>query len=326
MQRRQFGALGISAAVLSLSGHDLPAQTYPDRPIRMIVPYAPGGGTDAVTRIVMRKMSESMGQAIIVENKGGVGGSLAFAEAAHARPDGYTLTVGGAGLALLSLIFDKLSFDPATDLVSVAPMAGVPIALVASNTSGLQTMGELIASAKSHPSTPLAYGTPGVATPPHLAGVLLASTAGITLTSVPYRGTAPAIQDVAGGQIPLAIVGLSTALAFSHAGRVKILGVGSAKRSPLAPDIPTLAEGGVKGYEATYWYDVTVARGTPQPVIDRLRVEIAKAVQSADVHEALLKAGFEPMVMSAAENERALDDAAAKWGKVIRDNHIRASE
>jgi len=326
LQRRLFSALGTAAAVLGLTGHDLLAQTYPDRPIRMIVPYAPGGGTDAVTRIVMHKMSESMGQAIIVENKGGAGGTLAFAEAAHARPDGYTLTVGGAGLALLSLIFDRLSFDPATDLVSVAPMAGVPIALVASNASGLQTMGELITFAKSHPSAPLAYATPGVATPPHLAGVLLASTARIMLTSVPYKGTAPAIQDVAGGQIPLAIVGLSTALAFSHAGRVKILGVGSAKRSALAPDIPTLAEGGVKGYEATYWYDVTVARGTPQPVIDRLRVEIAKAVQSADVQEALLKAGFEPMVMSAAENERALDDAAAKWGKVIRDNHIRASE
>ena len=326
MHRRQFGALCTSAAVLSLTGRDLFAQSYPDRPIRMIVPYAPGGGTDAVTRIVMRKISESLGQAIVIENKGGAGGTLAFAEAAHARPDGYTLTVGGAGLALLSLIFDKLSFDPATDLVSVAPMAGVPIALVASNASGLQTTGELIASARSHPSAPLAYGTPGVATPPHLAGVLLASTAGITLISVPYKGTGPAIQDVAGGHIPLAIVGLSTALAFSHAGRVKILGVGSARRSALAPDIPTLAEGGVKGYEATYWYDVTVARGTPQPVIDRLRVEIAKAVQSADVHEALLKAGFEPMVMSAAENERALDDAAAKWGKVIRDNHIRAGE
>jgi tripartite-type tricarboxylate transporter receptor subunit TctC len=325
MERRTLAALA-AAALLGLSTTAVVAQTYPDRPIRMLVPFAPGGGTDTATRIVMKKVGVQLGQTVVVENKPGAGGALAYAEVARSKPDGYTLTVGSAHLSLMGLIYDKLPFDPATDLVSVAPMANVPVALVASSSAPFKTLAEMLDYARKNPATPLAYGTPGVSTPNHLSGVLLAKMAGIKLEHVPYKGVMPAVQDIMAGSIPLAIVGLSTAMAQAETGRIRILGVGGAKRSPLAPKVPTIAEGGVPGYEAGYWYDVSVAKGTPEAIVNRLHAEISKAVQSPEVQEALKKGGFEPLVMSPSENLRALKEEGAKWSKVIRENNIRADQ
>ena len=238
MQRRNLVVLA-AATLLGISADVSVAQSYPDRPIRMIVPYATGGGTDTVTRIVMKKLGEQLGQPIIVENKPGAGGALAYAEVTRAKPDGYTLTAGSAQVALMGLFYDKLSFDPATDIVSVAPMANVPVALVAGSGTPYKTMPEMLAYARKNPAILLSYGTPGVSTPNHLSGVLLSSMAGIKLEHVPYKGTMPAIQDVMGGTLPLAIVGLSTALTHLETGRIRILGVGGATRSPLAADEPT---------------------------------------------------------------------------------------
>jgi tripartite-type tricarboxylate transporter receptor subunit TctC len=325
MQRRTPAAL-VTAAILGLSTTAVVAQNYPDHPIRMLVPFAPGGGTDTATRIVMKKVGEQLGQTVVVENKPGAGGALAYAEVARSKPDGYTLTVGSAHLSLMGLIYDKLPFDPATDLVSVAPMANVPVALVASSSAPFKTLAEMLDYARKNPATPLAYGTPGVSTPNHLSGVLLATMAAIKLEHVPYKGVMPAVQDVMAGSIPLAIVGLSTAMSQAETGRIRILGVGGAKRSPLAPNVPTIAEGGVPGYEAGYWYDVSLAKGTPEAVVNRLHAEISKAVQSPEVQEALKKGGFEPLVMSPSENQRALKEDGAKWSKVIRENNIRAGQ
>jgi tripartite-type tricarboxylate transporter receptor subunit TctC len=325
MQRRTLAAL-VTAAILGLSTTAVVAQNYPDHPIRMLVPFAPGGGTDTATRIVMKKVGEQLGQTVVVENKPGAGGALAYAEVARSKPDGYTLTVGSAHLSLMGLIYDKLPFDPATDLVSVAPMANVPVALVASSSAPFKTLAEMLDYARKNPATPLAYGTPGVSTPNHLSGVLLATMAGIKLEHVPYKGVMPAVQDVMAGSIPLAIVGLSTAMSQAETGRIRILGVGGAKRSPLAPNVPTIAEGGVPGYEAGYWYDVSLAKGTPEAIVNRLHAEISKAVQSPEVQEALKKGGFEPLVMSPSENQRALKEDGAKWSKVIRENNIRAGQ
>ena len=325
MQRRTLAALA-AAALLGLSTTAVVAQTYPDRPIRMLVPFAPGGGTDTATRIVMKKVGEQLGQTVVVENKPGAGGALAYAEVARSKPDGYTLTVGSAHLSLMGLIYDKLPFDPANDLVSVAPMANVPVALVASSNAPFKTLAEMLDYARKNPATPLAYGTPGVSTPNHLSGVLLATMAGVKLEHVPYKGVMPAVQDVMAGSIPLAIVGLSTAMSQAETGRIRILGVGGAKRSPLAPNVPTIAEGGVPGYEAGYWYDVSLAKGTPEAIVNRLHAEISKAVQSPEVQEALKKGGFEPLVMSPSENLRALKEEGAKWSKVIRENNIRADQ
>jgi tripartite-type tricarboxylate transporter receptor subunit TctC len=325
MQRRTLAALA-AAALLGLSTTAVVAQNYPDRAIRMLVPFAPGGGTDTATRIVMKRVGEQLGQTVVVENKPGAGGALAYAEVARSKPDGYTLTVGSAHLSLMGLIYDKLPFDPATDIVSVAPMANVPVALVASSSAPFKTLTEMLDYARKNPATPLAYGTPGVSTPNHLSGVLLATMAGIKLEHVPYKGVMPAVQDVMAGSIPLAIIGLSTAMSQAETGRIRILGVGGAKRSPLAPNVPTIAEGGVPGYEASYWYDVSLAKGTPEAIVNRLHAEISKAVQSPEVQDALKKGGFEPLVMSPSENQRALKEDGAKWSKVIRENNIRAGQ
>lgn len=326
MQRRTALAIVLSSTLFAAFSSAALADNYPNRPLRMLVPYAAGGGTDTVTRIVMKKLSEQMGQPIVVENKPGAGGALAYAEMVRAKPDGYTLTIGSAQVSLMGLIFEKLPFNPAVDIVSVAPLANVPIALVTGNNTPYKSMADLLSQGRKPGAQPVAYGTPGVSTPNHLSGVLLASMAGIPLDHAPYKGTAPAAQDVIGGNIPLAILGLSTAVSFANGGKLRILGVGGSKRSPLAPEVPTIAEGGVPGYEAGYWYDVSVAKGTPPDILKRLHAEISKAVQSAEVQETLKKAGFEPLTMSVAENQQALKDQAQKWGKIIRDNKITADQ
>ncbi|VTU23074.1 Argininosuccinate lyase [Variovorax sp. PBS-H4] len=315
MKRRTFVSIAATAGSFAF------AQEYPARPLRILVPYTPGGGTDTVARIVMKKMGEQLGQALIVENKPGAGGAIAYAELLRNKPDGYTLTTGSGNISLLNLLNSKLSFDAATDLVQVAPMAKVPIVLIASKKLPVANMAELIAHVKQNPG--MSYGTPGPTTPQHLAGVLLGSMAGLTLTHVGYRGTAPAVQDVIGDHLPLAIVGLATAIPFAHSGQVKVLGVGSLKRSELAPEIPTIAEGGVKGYDASYWYDICVAKGVPQTVVNRLHAEITKVLENADVRKTLTAAGFEPMAVTQAEYQSMLRAERAKWEPVIRANNIQ---
>lgn len=251
---------------------------------------------------------------------------LGLAEVARAKPDGYTLGMSGAGLDLHLLTSDKAAASQFPELDSVAPMASSPMALVASNATPGKTASEVFIWAKNNPAAPLAYGSPGIGTAHHLAGVLLAANQGITLTHVPYKGTSPVLQDVAGGQIALGFVGLAGTLPFAQSGKFKVLGVLAAKRSSIAPEVPTLAEGGVVGFDATYWFDISGPKGIPKPIMDRLRAEIGKAVQDPDVREALRKGGFEPMAMAPADYERALKDYSATWSAVIRKYNIRSGE
>ena len=319
MQRRTF--INFVAALVPVSTTPAFAQAYPSRQLRLLVPYTAGGGTDLAARVVMKKLSEQLGQPIVVENKPGAGAALAYAELLRSKPDGYTLTTGSGITSLLHLLNGKLPFDAATDLVQVAPLASVPIVLIAGNQVPARNMAELMRHAKQNPG--MSYGTPGPATPHHLAGVLLASMAGLQLTHVGYRGTAPAVQDVIGGHLPLAIVGLSTAMQFARSGQLKVLGVGSAKRSELAPEIPTLAEGGVKGYDASYWYDICVAKGVSKAVVGRLHAEITKALQDPMVRTTLTAAGLEPMTATQDEYQAMLQAERAKWEPMIRANPIQ---
>jgi tripartite-type tricarboxylate transporter receptor subunit TctC len=319
LKRRTF--IHFAAALGPASTAPALALGYPARPIRLLVPYTAGGGTDLAARIVMRKLGEQLGQPIVVENKPGAGGALAYTELLRSKPDGYTLATGSGITSLLSLLNSKLPFDAATDLVQVAPLASVPIVLIANNKVPAQNMAELISHVKQNPG--MSYGTPGPATPQHLAGVLLASMAGLQMTHVGYRGTAPAVQDVIGGHLPLAIIGLSTAIQFARSGQLKVMGVGSAKRSELAPEIPTLAEAGVKGYDASYWYDICVAKGVPKAVVQRLHAEVTQALQDTEVRTALTAAGMEPMAVSQDEYQRMLQAERVKWDPIIRSNHIQ---
>jgi tripartite-type tricarboxylate transporter receptor subunit TctC len=320
MERRKFLWMAVTAA--AGTGTAVVAQpAYPDRPIKLLIPFAPGGGTDTAARLVMKKVEDQIGQAIIVENKPGGGGVIAYGELLRSRADGYTLTIGSGSRATMNLFNDKVPFNAANDLVAVVPLANVPIALVASNALPVKNTAEFIAYARANPR--LSFGSPGPGTPNHLAGVLLASTIGAELVHVGYKGTSPALQDVMGDHLPLAVVGLSSAMQYVGSGKLKVLGVGSAKRSALAPDIPTLAEGGAKGFDASYWYDITVAAGTPKAVIDRLHAEVNKAVAHPEVRAAFDKQGFEPMVMSRADYLRLLKVEDEKWTRVIKANNIR---
>ncbi|MFV0676932.1 Bug family tripartite tricarboxylate transporter substrate binding protein [Variovorax sp. tm] len=323
MRRRHF-TLGAAAALLAPA---VPAwaDSYPARPVRLIVPYPPGGGTDTVTRAVFERVAALMGQPFVIENKAGAGTTIGLGELARARPDGYTVGVGGSSDPLLPLLYDKLPFNPVADLTFVATLATVPIVLAAGPSLPAKTLQELLAASRAKGAQPLSYASPGTASPHHLAGIYLSEMAGIPLVHVPYKGTSQALTDLVGGHVPLAMLGLPSALPFARQGKLKILGVASAQRSALAPDIPTISESGVPGFSAGYWWHVTVPTGTPQAVISQLRGTIDKVLHTPALIESLLKGGFEPMLLSPAEAEKALKEDTAKWTKVIRENSLRGS-
>ncbi|MDO9434184.1 tripartite tricarboxylate transporter substrate binding protein [Hydrogenophaga sp.] len=318
-------AVLFSATLLSLS-HLAFAQTqYPSKPIRVIVPYPAGGGTDAVARAVFEKVGQAMGQPVVIENKAGAGTIIGLGEVARAAPDGYTIGIGGTSDPLLPLLYESVPFNPNTDLVFVSTLASVPLALAASNNVPAKTMQELVAYGKTQ-SGPLSIATAGLTSPHHMAAILLGNMAGFPLTAVPYKGTAPAVTDIVGGHIPLGMLGLPSVLPYQRTGKLKILGVGSPKRSALAPEILTFEEQGVKGYEASYWFHATVPKGTPAAIVERLRTEIDKVVRSADVRDSLAKAGFETLTLSPQESAVALKADTARWTKVIQENKLRGTQ
>ena len=315
-----------SALLLLGSAVNADAQTaYPSKAIRLIVPYPAGGGTDAVARAVFQKLGESLGQAVVVENKAGAGTTIGLAELARSAPDGYTLGIGGTSDPLLPLLYDKLPFNPKTDLVFVTTLATAPIALVTGPSISAHSVSEFVSLAKSQSASPMGYASVGVASPQHLAGIYFSALSGAPMNHVPYKGTAPALTDLMGGHIPAAMLGLPSLLPYARTGKLRILGVASAKRSSLAPDIPTISEGGVKGFEAGYWYHVVVPKGTPIAVVERLRAEIDKVVRSPEMKDSLAKSGFETLTLTPEESERALKADTARWTKIIRDNNIRGS-
>lgn len=298
------------------------AQAYPVKPIRAIIPFSPGGGTDTLARIVLRALSDHLGQPIIIDNKAGAGGMVGWGEAARAPADGYTISLGANTLPLLGEMYDSIPFNPKTDFEFVGPIATVPTALVAKPSLPATNIKELQAYAKSTGGA-LAYGSPGVATPQHLAGALLAASAGLKLDHIPYKGSSNAITDVIGGHIPLAIVGLPQALQYANGGQLRMIGLASPKRSALAPEIPTIAESGLPGYESSYWWDIIVPRGTPPAVIRKLHDGIDTVLKQPGVRKTLLAAGYEPMVMGRDEYITVLNQDVAKWTKIIRDNKIK---
>lgn len=315
-----------SLALLSGTASSARAQAgYPARAIRLIVPFPAGGGTDTVARMVSQKLGAALGQSTVVENKPGAGTTIGLAEVARAAPDGYTLGVGGTSDPLLPLLYDNLPFNPTSDLVFVSTLASSTLVLAVGMNVPARNVTEFIALARSRTSQPLGYASVGVSSPHHLAGIHFSSMAAAPLTHVPYKGTAPALADLIGGHIPAAMLGLPSALPHARSGKLRILGVASAKRSPLAPDIATISEAGLKGFEAGFWYHIVAPRGTPKTVIDRLRVEIDRVVSNPEMRDTLAKSGFESLTLTPEESERALREDTARWTRIIRDNGIRGS-
>jgi tripartite-type tricarboxylate transporter receptor subunit TctC len=295
------------------------AQDYPSRPITLVVPYAAGGGNDVMARIVAEKMSKSLGQQIVIENKGGAGGSIATRQVAKAAPDGYTLGLGGTGtLAINPTLYHNVGYDPRRDFAPVGLIATSALVVLVNNDVPAKTIPELIALAKKEPGK-FTYASAGVGSGIHLGAELFATMADIKLTHVPYKGSSPALADLLGGHVDIYFSSLPPAIGLIRDGRVRALGVTGPQRSPLLPDLPTVAEAGpLPGYEAVLHYGIVAPAGTPQPAIAKLSAALIAALAEPDVRERIAADGAEAASMTPAEYAADIDREENKWSKVVK--------
>ena len=300
------------------------AQNYPTRPLRLIVPTAPGGGTDFTGRLVAAKLSESLGQQVVVENRGGGGGSVGADNAAKSTPDGYTLLLGSiATHAVNPALYKQLPYDHIKDFAPVSLIGTVPNALVVHPSVPVKSMQEFIAYAKANPGK-INYGSSGVGSPPHLSMELLRSMTGINLVHVPYKGAGPALADLLGGQVQAMCTSLAGLINFIKSGRVRALGVTTAKRNPQLPDVPTIVESGVPGYEVTIWYAVFAPVATPKAIVQKLNAEMVKALNSPEMKERMALQGMDPAPSTPAELAAFVKIETAKWAKAAKDSGATA--
>ena len=293
------------------------SQEYPARPVRIIVPSPPGGGTDIVARVLAQHFARSFGQQFFVENKPGAGNMIGIEAVARSAPDGYTLLMTASTLALNSVLFKKVPYDPVRDFAPITLTATAPNVLLVHPAVPAQSLAEFIALAKAKPGA-LSYGTPGIGTSPHLSMELLKSMAGIDLQHVPYKGTAAAVTDVIGGQIAATFANALTAKPQVDAGRVRALAITGPRRIEALPGVPPVAEAGVPGYEAMQWYGLLAPAGTPAAVVARLNGEALKALRSAEMKERLAADGAEPLGGSPAEFAALIRRELDKWTRVAR--------
>jgi tripartite-type tricarboxylate transporter receptor subunit TctC len=294
------------------------AQAWPSKPIRMMVPFPPGGSTDIVARIVAQKLSERLGQPIVIENRGGGGGTIGTAAVAKAAPDGYNLTVASTSTHVVAPgVYPKLDYDPVKDFAPVGLMAVSPYLLVVNPALPARSLKELVALAKQQPGK-LNYASAGIGSTTHLAMEMLKAATGTFMLHIPYSGNGPAGTAVVGGQVEILFGSLPALLPHAKSGRVRALAVGTPKRSPSLPDIPTVAESGYPGFDASLWLAIMAPAGTPQPVIDRLNKELVSLIAAPETREALDKAGAEPLSGTPAELAAMIRDGIPKYARVVR--------
>jgi tripartite-type tricarboxylate transporter receptor subunit TctC len=298
------------------------AQDYPTKPIRMIVPYPPAGGTDIVARTISEPLSRELGQPIIVDNRGGAGGNIGTDLAAKSAPDGYTILFTLSSHTINPKLYDKLPFDVERDFIPVSLAAYIPQILVAHPSVPANNIKELIALAKSQPGK-LNYGSVGTGSPAHIAGELFKLKTGVDMVHVPYKGGGPAVTATLGGQVQLAFVSMPAALQFVKAGRLKALAVTSDKRSAAAPDVPTIAESGVPDCVVNSWYGALVPAKTSPAVVAKLQATFAKVLQVPEVKERLFAQGAEATFSTSADFERLIRDELRQWEFVIREARIK---
>jgi tripartite-type tricarboxylate transporter receptor subunit TctC len=299
------------------------AATYPDKPIRLIVPFPAGGGVDAVARVVSQKLSAALGQQVVIDNRGGSGGIIAAEIAAHAVPDGYTLFLGGsASHGITPHLYRKLPYDPVRDFSPVGLIGEAPYFLVVHPSVAATTLRELIALARSRPGQ-LNYASAGNGSTLHLTAELFKSMAGINIVHVPYKGGAPALTDLLGGQVQMMFNPATLSLPYSRTGRLRALGVTSARRIVFAPELPTIAEAGLPGFAATGWYGLLGPRGLPAPTVSRLYQALAGVFADKDFVERFAALGVVPLAGNAAEFGAFVRSELAKWGKVVSESGAR---
>jgi tripartite-type tricarboxylate transporter receptor subunit TctC len=312
------------ACLLALAALPALAQGYPNKPIRLIVPWPPTGTVDILGRTLGQKLSENMGQPVVIDNRGGANGIIGSDAAAKAPADGYTLLVENfTGHAINATLQPKMPFDSLRDFVHISLLAWVPDAIVSLPTLPANNVQEFIALAKAQPGK-LTYASFGVGSSAHMAGELFKIMAGVDILHVPYKGGGPAIADLLAGQVSVYIPVLPSVVPHVKAGRLKLLAVTGAQRSSAMPDVPTVAESGLPGFEASNWYGLMAPAGTPLDVVARLNAETAKALQDADVRKKLAALGFEIKTSTPQEFTSLLKSETEKWAKVVKASGARA--
>jgi len=315
---RNLARLGLAVSLLAASLAS-PAQPYPSRPVRFISPFPPGGAVDIVTRIVAAGLTETLGQPVVVENRSGAGGTVGADAAAKAPPDGYTLLSGGiATHGIAPVLYSKLGYDAVRDFSPLSMIGTTPNVLVVNPSFPARTVAEFVAQAKAAPGK-INYGSPGVGTSPQLTMELFKHMTGIDLVHIPYKGNAPALADLLAGQIPAMFDNLPGQMAMIRTGRVRILGVSSSARHPSIPDVPTLAESGLPGFDVVVWYAVFVAGTPPKDALARLVDATFKAVNSPDTLRRLSEQGVDPGASSPEQLAERVRSELAKWAKVVKD-------
>ena len=298
-------------------------ESYPARPVRFILPFPPGGGTDILGRLIAERLSASLGQPVVTENRGGAGGNVGAEVAARAAPDGYTIVLCAPSLAISPSLYSKLNYDPVKDFAPISLVATVPNVLITHPSVPAQTLQEFIAHVRGKPGA-LNFGSGGNGTSNHLAGELFNIVNGTKLVHIPYKGVNLAMQDVLSGQIHLVVIGIPAAAPHIKAGRLRALGVIAPQRAAALPEVPTVAEAGLKDFEVTTWYGVLAPAGTPRPIIARLNGDLVKLMHAPDMKEKLAASGTDPLTSTPEEFSAYLKQEIAKWGEVVRKANLKA--
>lgn len=300
------------------------AQTWPSRPLRLVIPFTPGGGADFAGRVIARELSDEFKQPVVVENRAGAGGTIAPDNVAKSPADGYSMVLGHVGgIAVAPHMYKKLPFDPIKDLAPVAPVVNGLSVVVVNPALPVKTVRELIAYAKANPNQ-LSFGSAGTGTDTHLAGELFKTMTGTNMTHVPYKGGAPAMLDLIAGNVQLSFASVASTIGYIQTGRLRALGMTGVKPFEGLPGVPTVSESGVPGYEINNWYGIFVPAGTPEDIIRRLNAAVIKAVQNPEVRAKLIAAGLEPMWSTPAEFSAYVRSETTKWGKIVRDSGATA--
>ena len=313
----------LAALLLIASFGALAQDPYPSKPIRFILPFPPGGGTDLLGRLIADRLSSALGQPVVTENRGGAGGNVGAEAAAHSAPDGYTIVLVAPSIAISPTLYSKLNYDPIKDFAPIALVAQVPNVMVTHPSVPATTLAEFIAYARGNPGK-LNFGSGGLGTSNHLAGELFNLRTGAGLIHVPYKGVNLAMNGVLAGEVHLVFIGVPVPAPHIKAGRLRGLAVLGRERSPLIPDVPTAAEAGLPDFDVTTWYGVLAPAGTPRPIIQRLNAELTKMMQAPDVKERLAAMGTDPLTSSPEELGAYIKQEMARWGDVIRKANLHA--
>ena len=307
--------LALAALAVSVAAH---SQQFPNRPVKIIVPFGPGGFTDVAARILQKELAPALGQAVIIENRPGAGSTIGTDAVAKAAPDGYTLVMISTAHVISPHLYKQMPYDPLKDFTPVMKLAEGPYVLVVHPSLPAKNVAELVALAKAQPGT-IDYASSGNGSAQHLVGALFTTMAGVNLNHVPYKGSNQAMNDVLGGQVKVSFVGVPNALPNLNSGKLKALGVSTAKRYAELPDVPTIAEAGVPGYDATIWLGLLAPPGTPREIVAKLNADISRILSTAEARKLMASAGVDVATSTPEDFGRLMQSELDRWGKVVRE-------